>query len=310
MRTLLNLFAVLIFASSGFSQAKVYHPFPQDYGNWWMRTQHYANGTSGPYPAGMDDQEFYTAGDSVSNGLTYKLVNRVFIGPVTGPIPSVNYFYTGGTHAFSYRNDSLNRKVYMVSAGNATEALWYDFNLNQGDTVKGSSTYAGTPSHCFVIVTTIDSILICNQYHKRYNCIPNSGFRTSLVEGIGFTDDFIVTDINTCTFEPPYTAETVTWSSGAGCQAPLGIKYEGEEKRGVRLSPNPANTVLNIELPLVDEESLISVSDISGRLVASETVGSITNRTQLNTTGLANGIYFVSVKSGTASTTKKVLISH
>jgi hypothetical protein len=310
MKKLFTFLSAFVLITQSFAQASKYKPFPEAYGNWWLRTTHYSMGSSGPYPSGSDDQLFFTAGDSVSNGSTYKLVNRIFVGPVTGPIPSFNYFYTGGTHAFAYRNDSLNRKVYRVAAGNTTETLWYDFNLNKGDTVKGSCTYPVTPNNCFVIVTSIDSILICNQYHKRYNSIPNNGFRTSLVEGIGFTDDFIVTDINTCTFEPPYTAITEAWSPGTACQAPLGLKYEGIAEDGIRLSPNPANAILFIEMPLRSENALISIADISGRIVANETMASFTSRTQLNTTDLANGIYFLSFKTGSYKCTKRVIVQH
>ena len=297
-----------------FAQTKGYHPFPQVYANWWMRTTYYSANSTGIYQSGWDDQAFYTAGDSVSNGFTYKQINRIYVGPVTGPMPaSINFFYTGGSHAFSYRNDSLNKKVFMVGAGKSTETLWYDFNLAVGDTVKGSAANMDSPNptmpHCFVIVNSIDSVLLCNQYHKQFHC-NKGGFQNTLIEGQGFVDDFIVTDLNTCTFEPPYTASTTFWSPQSSCQAPLGIQTKDTDSPGIRMYPNPVNALLFVETPAVNENALISITDLAGRTVITETSETRNSRAQINASALANGIYFLNISCCSFSYTRKFVVQH
>jgi hypothetical protein len=311
MKTLFTLLTLLLLGTQGFGQAKIYKPFPEVYGNWWVRTTHYSMGASGPYQSGMDDKVYFTVGDSVSNGLTYKLVNGIYVGAVTGPIPPTNIFFTGGSHYFSYRNDSLNRKVFIVLSGQTNETLWYDFNLNKGDTVKGYSVnpQSAAKPGCIVIISSIDSVLICNKYHKRFNSI-SGGPHNSMTEGIGFADQFISTGLNSCFFEPPFTATTIAWSPGTNCQTPLGIKDEEKESQGIRLSPNPADAFLIIETPMLNERAELVLSDLCGRQVVTQALDSMMTRTELRTTGLADGIYLVCFKTSTYSSTRKIIVRH
>src|ERR1700741_1624671 len=185
------------------AQTNVYHPFPEIYGDWWVRTFHAPNNSPGP----TTDDFYFTTGDTIANSLTYKKVNYIYKGNATGPVPPLNYIFTGGTYSFAYRNDSLNRKVYILLADSTNEKLWYNFNLNIGDTLKNCYSILKInypPSFCLV-VKAVDSVLMCSTYYKSYLCVcpydTNQGVH--LTESMGFDSNFLTVDVsNNCTYEP------------------------------------------------------------------------------------------------------------
>jgi len=75
---------------------------------------------------------------------------------------------------------------------------------------------------------------------------------------------------------------------------------------GFRVFPNPANSVLNIELNT--DDATIRVVDISGRIILEQTATQ--NRTQLNTTELATGVYLLAVTADGKTSVSKFAVSH
>jgi len=71
----------------------------------------------------------------------------------------------------------------------------------------------------------------------------------------------------------------------------------------IRIYPNPARDVLHIELPEGHNSFKVEISDMNGRLILNAE-----NEKKMNTSGLANGAYMVTVKSDKNSITKKVII--
>jgi aminopeptidase YwaD len=71
----------------------------------------------------------------------------------------------------------------------------------------------------------------------------------------------------------------------------------------IRIYPNPARDVLNIELPKDLGHFKVEISDMNGRLILNAE-----NEKKMNTSGLANGAYMVTVKSDKNSITKKIII--
>jgi uncharacterized protein (DUF1684 family) len=72
---------------------------------------------------------------------------------------------------------------------------------------------------------------------------------------------------------------------------------------GLRYYPNPANNVLNIEN--ATEINSVSIVNALGQSVISKTVNG--NAVQVDVSSLSKGIYFVTVNSGNASKTIKVI---
>jgi hypothetical protein len=79
-----------------------------------------------------------------------------------------------------------------------------------------------------------------------------------------------------------------------------------EEVNSINLSvyPNPAADVITVSSALT--EGTIKVTDVSGKVVKTTELNGLS--TTINTTGLNNGVYYVTVSNGTATSTEKVVI--
>ncbi|KFF16443.1 M28 family peptidase [Chryseobacterium sp. JM1] len=71
----------------------------------------------------------------------------------------------------------------------------------------------------------------------------------------------------------------------------------------VKIYPNPAHDVLHIELPKNHKDFKVEISDMNGRLILNTE-----NEKKLNTSGLTNGTYIVTVKSDQSSVSRKIII--
>ncbi|AZA54866.1 M28 family peptidase [Chryseobacterium sp. G0201] len=71
----------------------------------------------------------------------------------------------------------------------------------------------------------------------------------------------------------------------------------------VKVYPNPAKDVLNVELPKKIKDFSLEITDLSGR-----TLFSVQNQTKVNVSSLVNGTYLCTVKSDNESVTRKIII--
>lgn len=79
-----------------------------------------------------------------------------------------------------------------------------------------------------------------------------------------------------------------------------------DTKNRINISPNPASKHVNISMPSIRSAHTVMVSDITGRVVYNlQTAG---ENTQLNTTDLTQGMYFIHVSGKEYNTTQKLLI--
>jgi hypothetical protein len=81
----------------------------------------------------------------------------------------------------------------------------------------------------------------------------------------------------------------------------------------VAVYPNPASTMLNVELLLTSyDDVVVELIDINGAVVLSENVNSaISDRAySVDVSSIANGLYIVKVTNGDKVSTSKVTISH
>src|ERR1700758_2161419 len=129
-------------------QTNVYHPFPTVYGDWGGIETIY------PYPGSGGSTQmykyiYYTSGDTTISALTYKKVNYINQGMFFGVPTPLNQIFTGGAYNFAYRNDSLNKKVYIIPQDSLNEKIWYDFNLHIGDTLKNTYSTGGSNFYTF-----------------------------------------------------------------------------------------------------------------------------------------------------------------
>ena len=97
---------------------------------------------------------------------------------------------------------------------------------------------------------------------------------------------------------------TITYSSN-----PLGI--ENVANQTLQISPNPANAFVTVGFPSGAELNRVEVLDLSGRVVAIETVNGKSNRTTISTATFTNGVYIVrAVDTKGAVVTSKITVAH
>lgn len=178
MKTIINNICFLCFSSLCYSQT--YQSFPSDSAMW----KEWAYEVDASH---MDswDYQYFIQGDTIISGMTYhKVLKTGTFYQSSAASYGYNYVnqYTGGI-----REDN-SKHIYFYPPLATSEGLLYDFNLNLGDTL-GYWMNNDSPDNW---VSSVDSVLIGAQYHKRYFI---SGDTTSsigrnyvaLIEGVGST---------------------------------------------------------------------------------------------------------------------------
>jgi len=282
------LIIALVVCNNLFSQTNVYKPFPQSSGTWSVSGQHYIGWP--PTGSYLTYENYKTSGDTLIGAYTYVKVlyaHNISSGP---------FNFSPYAFKFAYRNDSINKKVYYLDVTNGInkDTLWYDFNLNIGDSLKETFAYTSTGytmNNQRRIVSSIDSVLICGSYHKRFNFgCSVGGFETSLIEGAGFKDKFDVTGyLGYCPFEP-----SAVYSTGfSSCSVTSVQDYVKENQ--IKLFPSPANTELKINFSLQFTE--YSILNSVGAVILK---GNLSDLQSINISSLATGLYVIKIqdKSG------------
>lgn len=277
-----TLLIALVICCRVFSQTNGYKPFPEGNAIWYVSK----NSTTG-----TGYYNYKTSGDTLIGAYTY---NKVLYAYNLTPGP---FNFSPYTFKFAYRNDSINKKVYYldVTGGTNTDILWYNFNLNVGDTVPSTYAYVRYMPSRDRVVQSIDSTLICGSYHKRFNfnCTDNE---SDLVEGVGFMDHFVnsLRD-NECPFEPV----EVYYTSFSTCYFTSIDEYLKDNL--IKISPNPAGSELKIST-----SAQITEYEILNAMGATMLKGSISNSEYINVASLASGLYVVKIqdKSGKCNQSK------
>lgn len=281
---------LFILSSDSFSQINVYKPFPPVYGKWIVQETKSA-APSCPPGSYINWKKYEAMGDTIVGAYTYK---KVYVANNTGyPSGPPNNTIPFGPNIFdfAYRNDTPNKKVYYLdcTGGINKDTLWFDFNLNIGDTLKETYSYSdidfNTTNYDRRIVSSIDSIQICGTYYKRFN-FNCPAFETYLIEGQGFGDRFFDTNFDgLCPFEPCITYDTEFFS----CYN-TSIKSNGLTAFNISIFPNPVSHQLNISSDKKVEQVLIY--DLMGKQILRRE-----KEKNIDVSLLKSGIYFIKIKT-------------
>ncbi len=245
---------IIILNIAIWGKAQNYTPFDFDNGNWVC---HYYT-KQGIFVTYANDYvhevvRFYCNGDTILNDVNYKKLYYVgYAAPTMSPATTISGYYCG------IRNDVENKKVFL---SNYPYAPLYDFNLNYGDSI----TYrcSGNPAP----ILSIDSVLYCSTYHKRYNYLDEFyGILSFWVEGIGSSDGLIPVNCMTagglleCYSESNnVVCDTCPVFTGNGILKPLLLS----------VYPNPTSGILFINNNLKIQLAEFALYDYSGKLVSS-----------------------------------------
>jgi hypothetical protein len=281
---------VLSFVTVGgflFSQTNVYRPFPEQYGRWVIRIDNAESEINGI----ISYKQYQVSGDTTIGSYTYKKVNCANSSQPYSQMMITGLKFGQSTYNFAYRNDIPNKKVYIFTGVNGIliDTLWYNFNLNIGDTLKGLYSYhdSGAPS---LIVAAIDSVNICNEYYKKYKFVSfdhNHYAKACLIEGVGFSANFIESDpFQFFPFEQRYNYSTDFYCSATAINETKAVKNQ------IKILPNPVGNFLQIQFshhypPLFLQYSIV---DGLGKIIIT---GFMVDNKSIDVSKLENGLYIL-----------------
>ena len=269
------IFILLLIISISYSQTSIYHPFPEASLNW--------NYNSYQFPENQCSYSITNTEDTIINSLIYRKLDVLYVETVSGsccPAPG----YRG-----ALREDIDSKKVYFIPPGATTEQLLYDFNLEVGDSLKG---YLENTPECANIVSSIDSVLVNNFYHKRWGF----GGSVSIIEGVGSTFG-LINMLNICLTGNPMISLTCMQHNGLtifpeseiDCQLITNIDKKQMLDYALKIYPNPSDGLFVIESR---EDVEIDIIDITGKKIYTKHLFSPVNHT-INNSNVGKGVFII-----------------
>jgi hypothetical protein len=289
MKISLSIIVSVFFCIIGNAQTNLYHPFPTS-GTYWRES-------SGGYQSGFcADYQDFIIGDTVIGGLIYNNIRRIGVTYYEDTQGFCTSIITGHFSEYmgAYRNDSINKKVYLFSPSLSVDTLLYDFNLNQFDTLHPTFLYDpnwGATS----FVSEIDSVLIGSSYHKRFWI--SSSFSTNyvqLIEGIGSTFGLLAQIV------PPFESGsllscviqdgvTVYPDSSYMCELVEGVPEFLKHILTFNISPNPNPGFTTVNFVQKQNTVNLLIFDLFG--VVRLRIFGIKNGEKINLSNLNSGLY-------------------
>jgi hypothetical protein len=296
---LLVLFSLATLSTS--AQTSVYHPFPDSNASWNF------NMTQGMCFMGGFSSEDYSltfSGDTIIENQTYhKLVIPYVQISITGGCTQQNFpGYQG-----AIRQDVSNKKVFYVPPAQSVEQLLYDFTLEAGDTVNGYLQSCNSPPD---IVVAIDSVLIGDNYRKRWSINPC--YDIYLIEGIGSTFGLLKPSPG-CATDNDYYSLTCFSQDGQTLYpdftiCPLITSVSGTDDFSDQISiyPNPSNGSFSVGFVRADDITEIRISDMIGNFVFRKQMN---NQNNVSIHNLPAGTYILTVVDRKNRTANRKIIS-
>lgn len=260
-------------------------PFPLSNTTWKTDLQTQGDGPPYPPPISHVFRYFKTNGDTLLNGFQYTVIDRSDFS---------NYCLIRQEH------DTVFCKYFSDTPFDTAEFILYDFSVQLGDTVQ--LPMSGNPIHYYEgFVTSVDSILIGNQYRKRIGI--GSWISFEFIEGIGSLQGLLYPEIPWVDFWADLTCfsknDTIFSLQGDGhtslgnCWQTIGI--ERVERSTPTIYPNPASASITIVLPPELGRQDIQVYNATGRLMK---VVTATSPVTLHVADWPSGLYYVRVGDG------------
>ena len=307
-KSLILFLPVLLVKSYAFSQAWVYHPFPDSGAVWRMVNVEYCFITPPPQGQCNSDYQYILKGDTLINGFKYtKVLHQGYYSSCSFSPPNnwtcttpyySSYFYGG------YRNDSIAKKVFWWDGFNG-EVLLYDFSLNVGDTMRGLCNLH--------VISSIDSVLIGSDYRKRF-VLDNSN---CVIEGLGsvwnlwgnssFADPFLGWCGDPCVCNSGwnflcFSQNGVTLFPDTSTCTIINNIYEPLPPEQVSIYPNPSSSQFTITSPFVIDQ--IQIADPTGVIIER----SFPKERFVSLNLRQSGIYFVTLKLNNQVVTRKIIV--
>ncbi len=313
MKHLLLLLSLFSFAEILYSQN--YVPFPTS-NTTWLSVQKYLQ-PQNKCCSDCLESEITIAGDSVVNGLKYKILNQTNI--LKDALGGGSVFCTrivSDTSSFLglLRDDTAQQKVYLRI--DTTEFLMYDFSAQLGDTISIHTVFNQNlvlrQAKDYVIDTVYTSLIAGKQ--RRVFVIKEPilwSYYSQFVEGIGSTGGLFRFGMNNYS-KSDYRNELYCFNEqGVGTYSPhgkpcaliTGVEDQKKSEEKVTIFPNPTNEKITIQ----SNQVIVSIQllSIEGKLIRDLSVGQKQVEVDLPS---QNGIYFLKIINQDGSLQMKKVI--
>ncbi|MDD2199814.1 MAG: T9SS type A sorting domain-containing protein [Bacteroidales bacterium] len=299
MKTKLFLFFIILSTLPLILKSQKYYPFPDSNAVWQV-----SEWCSDPPNCGDWVAYYYYYGkDTIINGYDYKEILRTDLQWTSGTCQCLNpQPYYG-----FLRQDTVNKKVYyrFFNAYNQQDTLFYDFNLNIGDTLKGY--FSGFQ---ILTVVLIDSILIGNNYRKRINFdttnYPPGSCNVSIIEGIGGTNGLLEGVTLNPSFMPfgynlnCFSVNGITLYNSLcpkyaiPCEL-ITITIQIVKENNIKIYPNPVSDYLTVSTRECALPLKVEVYSISGAKLDEKAI--CIDKTQINLSSYKKGTYIIRIQN-------------
>ncbi len=288
---------LILFVAFSQANAQTYIPFPNPC-YWRVDAWDYDPGPDAC--EGSYQYHCFTSSDTIINS---KMYVKIMASPVivSGSNPCFYAFFPYG-YVGALRDDSIANKVFFIFPNQNTDSLLFDYNLNIGDTIKGilRTEYPTT-----AFVGSIDTVIISNQYHKRWNISQNFACPFYIIEGIGSQLGLIESSgcgagvgSNLVCVKDSSTTIFIADSSSTNCQLINSIKTLKSEIERIKIIPNPAQSQITLEFDLTE----IPIASIEIKNSLGQTVKTINNMAfskneiKIDINEFPKGLYFVQLR--------------
>jgi len=253
----------------------------------------------------------YYKSDTVINTTNYhRLYKRsVCHSILTSPSPycifSCDFNLTEELYAIIYI-DTVANKVYQYSEYDTGAHLLFDFNLSVGQLYPPTFNNPYNPSSDSLMVVSEDSVLLGNDYHKKWNLgvktagiLHDSAF-VSIIEGVGSTYGLsadLITPFETSDALVCFSiADTVLYpDSTSACDKTIGIS-ETRAMPSFEIYPNPAQNMIQLNLIYSENEIPVSIFNAHGQKISEQIIQG--NSAKIDLSILPYGLYFLRIESG------------
>ncbi len=253
-------------------------------------------------------QYFSFSGDTILHARTYKVM------------PGTTYFgYT------FFREDTSLHKVFILV--NDTDQVYLDYNLNIADTFVYYTNIALVTFRYYVADT--GSVIINAARYRTWYYIPVSPTASDfeayyVVEGVGCTNGPAFIGMPSTGFTRPCLvcffnnglkpALSAAVNGAGGCvfdnlsSCELATEQVILTPR-INIYPNPTSDEISIDLAEPPASNVqVTIGDITGNVVCISTLTGQHN--SISVTGLHNGLYICTIKTGNATVRQKVVVIH
>lgn len=216
----------------------------------------------------------------------------------------VIYTNSGGTSTQNMlvREDSTG-KIFIrsLSGSDTSEKILFDYSLNVGDTVTVVEDFDTFRN----FLSSIDSVLIGNVSHRIFNMHRTSNSHSNdytFIEGIGCTTSPLFplspsqpeSSTNLFCFtsngiNPTFSKQIDKLNNTTSCH--VGISNQHYIKSQIDIYPQPASSVVNIQLPIKIQSGSLAVFNQLGQVVTTTTIVN-SELLEIYNPGNLHGLYY------------------